>query len=102
MLDSIHQNKTEYVGQLTVYQGYVNVSIICSNSFYYNTDTKLWISVLNKSFGSMFRKAPKESDWVKARAWMDEQLSLIEKYATDIKVKPAEINEPINTYHGED
>jgi hypothetical protein len=97
MLDSIHENKTEYAGQLTVYNGYVNVSIICTNSFYYISNVKLWISVMNKSFGKFFRSSPRESDWVKAKKWMDEQLALINKYATDIKVKPQELD-----YHAKD
>lgn len=91
MLGDIHKTKPEYVGQLTVYHGQVNVCILCTSSFYYNSDIKLWVTVMDKSFGKMFRSAPRQIDWERAEKWMKEQLSFIQRYTTDIRVEPKEL-----------
>lgn len=91
MLDAIHEFTPEYKAQITVYQGNVNVSIICTSSYYTHTQTKLWVIVLYKSFGSSFRSAPRQIDWERADIWATKQLDLISRYATDIIVKPKEL-----------
>lgn len=91
MLGDFHETKPEYVGQLTVYHGRVNVSILCTSSYYYDSDIKLWVTVMDKSFGNMFRSAPRQIDWERAELWMNKQLKNIEHFTTDIRVRPKEL-----------
>jgi len=83
--------KKEYSFQITPYHGNVHAEILCNNkSFKYEG---LWILSMYKSFGSFWgRSAPREKDYINAQKWVDEQVSLLEKYGTVVITKPEYLN----------
>lgn len=82
------KENSEYSAQITPYGGRVNAEIICKDNDFYDRKLDLWLSVCNKSFGSIWRSAPTEKDWQKATKWVEEQLSLIGKYGTVVVTEP--------------
>ena len=87
------KENSEYTAQITPCHGYVIAEIICrggDNGFYDNR-LKLWLTVMDKFFGSSWRKAPKEEDWQKANDWVNKQLQMIGKYGTVVVTKPKHI-----------
>lgn len=91
MLTSLKDKSKLYSYQIDMYGGKLSVQIMCSSSYYRDSDTRLWISIADKTFGSMWQKTPTEQNWIDARSWGDEQLRIIEQYGTEIIVKPTEI-----------
>lgn len=87
MLTKIKTDKNLYSAQISCYQGRVYAEIIYKSKEMFENDD-LWITSLDKSFGSSFRTTPREKDWINANKWVGEQLTLIEKYATVITTKP--------------
>lgn len=83
----------EYSAQITPYRGKVYAEIIRRdrNKGFYEHTLGLWLTVSDKSFGSMFRSAPTEKDWQKATDWVEQQLNLIEKYGTVMVTQPEHI-----------
>lgn len=88
MLYTISKNKKQYTAQITPHRGYVNAEIICTNLSSYNEDNSVHICVCHKSFGSFFRTAPTEKDWINANYWVSTQLKYIEKYGTTVVKQP--------------
>jgi hypothetical protein len=84
------KENSEYSAQITPYHGYVMAEIISrdKDTGLYDYKLDLWLTVLDKSFGSMWRKTPTEKDWQDANKWAIKQLELIEKYGTVIVKKP--------------
>lgn len=86
-----------YTAQITPYRGRVYAEIICNNKDshlgLYDRKWNEWQTVLNKGFGRYFANEPREKDWVAATAWINGQLSLIEKYGTAILAKPTFIRD---------
>ncbi len=84
------KENSEYSAQITPYQGKVNAEIIRrdKDKGFYDYKLDLWLTVLDKSFGSMWRKTPTEKYWQDANKWVNEQLELIEKYGTVMVTKP--------------
>ena len=89
------KENSEYSAQITPHGGYVYAEIISSkkNKDKFNDSSRLWLAVMSKRFGSRWRSAPTESDWIKARDWINEQLGLINKYGTVVVTKPEHIRE---------
>lgn len=85
----VEENRT-YTKQVSAYNGYVQAEIIYSDKETdYDYGGKLWYCSLRKTFGSTFRAAPREKDYIAANKWADEQLELLQKYCT-VKVKKSE------------
>lgn len=84
------KENSEYSAQITPFSGKVNAEIIRrdKDKGFYNSEIDCWLTVLDKSFGSMWRNAPTEKDWKDANKWINEQLDLIEKYGTVMVKKP--------------
>lgn len=87
MLTRLKTESNLYSAQISCYQGKVYAEIIYKAKDMFETNG-LWITSLDKCFGSNFRKTPREKDWIDANKWISEQLELIEKYATVITTKP--------------
>ncbi len=88
MWTSIKNNRT-YSAQITPYHGSVKVEIIYLSDAYRDIINKeLWLTVMDKSFGSFFRSSPTEKNYKDATAWVEKQLELIEEYGTAIVKKP--------------
>lgn len=89
------KENSEYSAQITPYQGYVYAEIISSkkNKDKFNDSSGLWLAVMSKRFGSRWRSAPREEDWIKANDWINEQLELINKYGTVVVTKPDHIRD---------
>lgn len=87
------KKNSEYSAQITPYCGNVNAEIIRRDidKGFYEHKLGLWLTVCDKSFGSRWRSAPTEKDWQNATKWVEEQLSLIEKYGTVMVTKPEHI-----------
>jgi len=87
------KENSEYSAQITPYGGKVNAEIIRRDrdKGFYEHKLGLWLTVCDKSFGSMWRSAPTEKDWQAATKWVEEQLNLIEKYGTVMVTKPEHI-----------
>lgn len=87
MLTKIKTDENLYSAQISCYQGKIYAEIIYkSKEMFGNGD--LWITSLDKSFGSSFSNTPREKDWIEANEWVNKQLELIEKYGTVIVTKP--------------
>ena len=89
------KENTEYSAQITPYHGYVMAEIIAAEknkekgfNEHSKYDSGLWLTVLDKRFGSWFRKTPTEQNWKDANKWVETQLDLIEKYGTVVVTKP--------------
>lgn len=81
-----------YAKQISAYNGYVHAEIIYTNEetdVDYSLGRGFWYCSLRKSFGSAFRSAPREKDYISANKWADEQLELLQKYCT-VKVKKSQ------------
>lgn len=87
MLTKLKTESNLYLAQISCYRGKVYAEIIYNAKEMFETNG-LWITSLDKSFGSSFRNTPREKDWIDANKWVDKQLELIEKYATVIVAKP--------------
>lgn len=87
LLVSIKDEKL-YTAQLVPYHGKVRADIICHHDSMYDVGTKLWLTSMHKSFGSMWNSAPREKDWIAAKKWAEEQLDLISKHGTNVVAKP--------------
>lgn len=88
MLTNLQDTTKLYSYQISVWNGKLSVQLMCSSSYYRDPSIRLWHSIADKSFGSMWQKTPTEQDWINARSWGDEQLRIIEKYGTEIVMKP--------------
>ena len=88
------KNNREYTAQIFPSDGKVWVEILYANASEQNelvkkfTTSTFYAVAVRKSFGYMFRSAPRERDYIKAKHWANKQLSLLEKYATGIITKP--------------
>jgi len=84
------KENSEYSAQITPYHGKVNAEIIRKDkeTGFYSNKIDCWLTVMDKEFGSMWHKSPREKDWVAATKWVEEQLALIEKYGTVMVTKP--------------
>lgn len=89
------KENSEYTGQITPYHGKVNAEIIMRNKKegFYESKIDLWLTVMDKSFGSSFASQPREKDYLDAQKWINEQLELIEKHATVMVTKPKFLND---------
>lgn len=73
----------EYTVQITPFRGVVSADIISRRKCY--TDDRLpglYLTIMTKGFGSWWRSAPRESDWLRAKKWAEQQLDLIERHGT--------------------
>ena len=84
------KENSEYSAQITPYGNKVNAEIIRrdKDKGFYDPKSDIWLTVLNKSFGSFWNSEPTEEDWAEANAWVEQQLKLIEKYGTVMVTKP--------------
>jgi len=84
------EENSEYSAQITPYHGKVNAEIISrdKDKGFYDSELDLWLTVMDKSFGSIWQSQPTEKDWKKATKWVNEQLEMIEKYGTVMVTKP--------------
>lgn len=79
----INDNSRIYTKQIHVYNGIVYAEIIYQDKkTEYEYQSDLWYCSLHKSFGSIWNKSVKEKDLVNAHKWADNQLELLNKYAT--------------------
>jgi hypothetical protein len=88
--ETVREN-SEYTAQIHAYKGVVYVEILKNSNdewFRDNLCRDLYHTIMDNNFGSMFRNAPREKDWIKAHKWMNKQLDLIEKYGTVLIERP--------------
>jgi hypothetical protein len=80
----------EYTAQIAPYHGKVHAEIIKTNKSTggYQYDLKLWLTIMDMSFGKSLRRSPREEDYVAANKWVEEQLALIKKHATALVTTP--------------
>jgi len=67
-------NRKEYGFTILPRYGYVTAEIY--EVYNYSKDSNMNIRLISKDFGSMFR-SPNESDYLKAREWVDIQMNSI-------------------------
>ena len=103
------KENTEYSAQITPYHNEVHAEIIVRDKnkdkgFHeHNSIGGLWLTVMDKSFGSKwFTDEPTEDDWKNAVNWVETQLTLIEKYGTVMVTKPAHIRRSENAHNTKD
>lgn len=84
------KENSEYTAQITPYHGKVHAEIIRrdKDKGFYDSRIDLWLTVMDKSFGSHFRSEPREIDYQRATKWVEEQLSMIEEYGTAMVTRP--------------
>jgi hypothetical protein len=80
----------EYTAQIAPYHGKVHAEIIKTNKSTggYQYDLKLWLTIMDKSFGKSRNSTPREEDYVAANKWVLEQLALIKTHATALVTTP--------------
>lgn len=93
MWTDLKSNK-EYTAQITPYHGKVNAEILSKNKAFFDPKMNIYLTVLDKSFGSFWRETPTEKNWKDANKWVEEQLKLISEYGTVIVSKPNHLRNP--------
>lgn len=81
----------QHTAQIHAYQGVVYVEIMQkSNSEWFRVRKMddFYHTLMHKTFGSMWRSAPREKDWIKANEWMNKQFDLLDKYSTVLITRP--------------
>lgn len=93
MWTSLKEN-SEYSAQITPYHGYVHAEIINrSGKEFLDHKLGLWLTAMDKSFGSFWQKAPTQKNWQDANMWIKVQLELIGKYGTVMVTKPKHLRD---------
>lgn len=85
-----NNDNAEYTAQIAPYHGRVHAEILkCSKKTGgYDYNLKLWLTIMDKSFGKACHRTPREEDYVAANKWVEEQLALITKHATALVTTP--------------
>ena len=86
------KENSEYSAQITPYHGYVNAEIICNHKDKGFNKGGLWLTVMDKRFGRMFRNSPRKKDWENANKWIEKQLNLINEHGTVMVTKPKHLD----------
>lgn len=80
------ENK-EYHAQISVYHGTVRVDIL-SKTYSFATGTDLYLTIMDKTFGRMFRSQPRPKDYENAKRWMNDRMNDLEEHTTHLITRP--------------